>query len=303
MFPKPKSALTPNTYAYESAPLVKPTGFREYDARWLLEKEINLMGVQALGMGLGTLIREMGVKPEIVTGHDFRSYSASVKTGAGHRPDGGGLQGARHRARDHADGLFRAVRARRALRRHGHRLAQRQRLDRREDGRQPAAHLRAGRDDAAEGDRARRASSICKGGGSYVFVENFPDALHRRPHQAAEAQAQAQGGRAPAATAPPAPSRRRCWQAIGCEVVPLDCELDHTFPRYNPNTEDMKMLHAMRDAVLAQQGRRGARLRRRRRPLRRGRQRGRGDLRRQGRRDAGARHVERCTRARPSWST
>jgi phosphomannomutase/phosphoglucomutase len=39
--------------------------------------------------------------------------------------------------------------------------------------------------------------------------------------------------------------------AVGCEVVPLDCELDHTFPRYNPNTEDMKMLHAMRDAVLA----------------------------------------------------
>ena len=38
--------------------------------------------------------------------------------------------------------------------------------------------------------------------------------------------------------------------AIGCEVMPLDCELDHTFPRYNPNTEDMKMLHAMRDAVL-----------------------------------------------------
>ncbi len=162
MFPTPKSALTPNTYAYESSPLVKPTGFREYDARWLLEKEINLMGVQALGMGLGTLIREMGVKPEIVTGHDFRSYSASVKTRAGHRPDGGGLQGARHRARDHADGLFRAVRARRALRRHGHRLAQRQRLDRREDGRQPAAHLRAGRDDAAEGDRARRASSTSR---------------------------------------------------------------------------------------------------------------------------------------------
>ena len=39
-------------------------------------------------------------------------------------------------------------------------------------------------------------------------------------------------------------------EAIGCEVVPLDCELDYTFPRYNPNPEDMKMLHAMRDAVL-----------------------------------------------------
>src|SRR3974390_2293805 len=79
MFPTPKPALKPNTYDYESTPLVKPTGFREYDARWLLEKEINLMGVQALGMGLGTMIGEMGVKKEIVTGHDFRGYSASVK--------------------------------------------------------------------------------------------------------------------------------------------------------------------------------------------------------------------------------
>src|SRR5262249_21735929 len=79
MFPTPKNALTPNTYAYESSPLVKPTGFREYDARWLLEKEINLMGVQALGIGLGTLIHELNVKPEIVTGHDFRSYSSAVK--------------------------------------------------------------------------------------------------------------------------------------------------------------------------------------------------------------------------------
>ena len=65
MFPKPKPALTPNTYAYESEPMVKPTGFREYDARWLLGTEINLMGVQALGIGLGTLIHQLGVKPEI----------------------------------------------------------------------------------------------------------------------------------------------------------------------------------------------------------------------------------------------
>src|SRR5436309_4653600 len=80
MFPKPKPALTPNTYAYESQPLVKPTGFREYDARWFLGKEINLMGVQALGLGLGTLVRELGARPEIVTGHDFRSYSSAVKS-------------------------------------------------------------------------------------------------------------------------------------------------------------------------------------------------------------------------------
>jgi len=79
MFPVPKPSLKPNTFAYESQPMVKPTGFREYDARWLFETEINLMGVQALGLGLGTLIHAMGVRPEVVIGHDFRSYSASIK--------------------------------------------------------------------------------------------------------------------------------------------------------------------------------------------------------------------------------
>src|SRR6202162_5027511 len=79
MFPIPKPELSPNTYAYESEPMVKATGFREYDARWLFGKEINLMGIQALGMGLGALIAELGVKPEVVTAHDFRGYSASIK--------------------------------------------------------------------------------------------------------------------------------------------------------------------------------------------------------------------------------
>ena len=79
MFPKPKPQLKPNTYAYESEPMVKATGFREYDARWLFGSEINLMGVEALGLGLGTLIHELGREPKIVTGHDFRSYSASIK--------------------------------------------------------------------------------------------------------------------------------------------------------------------------------------------------------------------------------
>ena len=79
MFPKPQAFLKPNTYAYESQPMVKPTGFREYDARWLFEKEINLMGMQALGLGIGTLMHERGVRPDIVVGHDFRGYSSSIK--------------------------------------------------------------------------------------------------------------------------------------------------------------------------------------------------------------------------------
>ncbi len=49
MFPKPVPRLETNTYAYESSPMVKPTGFREYDARWLFEQEINLDGSAGLG--------------------------------------------------------------------------------------------------------------------------------------------------------------------------------------------------------------------------------------------------------------
>jgi hypothetical protein len=55
MFAKSQPLLKSNTYAYESDPMVKATGFREYDARWLFGGEINLTGVQALGLGLGTL--------------------------------------------------------------------------------------------------------------------------------------------------------------------------------------------------------------------------------------------------------
>src|ERR1700689_1578324 len=75
----PRSDLKPNTFAYETEALVTPNGFREYDARWLFGKEINLLGVQALGLGLGTYIQEVGVAPKIVTGHDYRSYSLSIK--------------------------------------------------------------------------------------------------------------------------------------------------------------------------------------------------------------------------------
>ena len=40
-------------------------------------------------------------------------------------------------------------------------------------------------------------------------------------------------------------------RGLGCEVVEIDCGLDHTFPNYNPNPEDLEMLHAMSAAVKA----------------------------------------------------
>ena len=88
-----------------------------------------------------------------------------------------------------------------------------------------------------------------RAGGSYEFVENFPERyiadLTKRPKLKRKLKVVAACGNGTAGAFAP-----RILQAIGCEVVPLDCNLDHTFPRYNPNTEDMKMLHAMRDAVL-----------------------------------------------------
>ena len=38
-------------------------------------------------------------------------------------------------------------------------------------------------------------------------------------------------------------------KGIGCEVIELDCKLDWTFPRYNPNPEDLKMLNAIAKTV------------------------------------------------------
>jgi phosphomannomutase/phosphoglucomutase len=38
-------------------------------------------------------------------------------------------------------------------------------------------------------------------------------------------------------------------KGIGCDVIELDCNLDYTFPKYNPNPEDLKMLHAISKSV------------------------------------------------------
>src|SRR4029450_6351133 len=79
MFPTPRQDLRPNTAEFERLPSLKATGFREYDARWRYPEEINLPGLEAVGLGFATLMRERGVPVRVVTGHDYRSYSAAVK--------------------------------------------------------------------------------------------------------------------------------------------------------------------------------------------------------------------------------
>ena len=247
MFPKPESLLTPNTYAYETLPMVKPTGFREYDARWLFEKEINLMGVAALGLGLGTLLHEVGVAPQIVTGHDFRSYSASIKyalttglmaAGVTVHDIGLALSPMAYFAQFDLD--VPAV----AMVTASH-----------NDNGWTGVKMGAQRPVTFGPDEMNRLKDIVLngkfrygGGGAYRFVADFANRyiadLTDRPKIGRKLKAVAACGNGTAGAFAP-----RVLTAIGCEVVPLDTELDFTFPHYNPNPEDLKMLHAMADKV------------------------------------------------------
>jgi phosphomannomutase/phosphoglucomutase len=247
MYPKPKPALIPNTYAYESEPLVKATGFREYDARWLLGEEINLMGVQALGLGLGTLLHQLGVKPEIVTAHDYRSYSASVKLALV-----SGLMAAGCRVHDIGLGVTpMAYFAQFALDVPCVAMVTASHNDNGWTGVKIGANrpLTFGPDEmTALKDIVLNARFALRAGGSFEFVENFPARyiadLTNRPKLKRRLKVVCACGNGTAGAFSP-----QVLQAVGCEVVPLDCELDYTFPRYNPNTEDLKMLHALAQEV------------------------------------------------------
>ncbi len=243
MFPKPQPALSLNTLAYEQQPMVKPTGFREYDARWLFEKEINLMGVTALGLGLGTLLHEFGVKPEIVTGHDFRSYSASIKYALTT-----GLVAAGIKVHDIGLALSpMAYFAQFDLDVPGVAMVTASHNDNGWTG----VKMGSQRPVTFGPDEMNRLKEIVLSGnyryaegGSYRFVENFAaryidDLTHRKKISRKLKVVCACGNGTAGAFAP------KVLAALGCEVVPLDTELDFTFPHYNPNPEDMKMLHAM----------------------------------------------------------
>ncbi|HEY8565128.1 MAG TPA: phosphomannomutase/phosphoglucomutase [Beijerinckiaceae bacterium] len=247
MYPKPQASLQPNTYAYESSPLVKPTGFREYDARWLFEKEINLMGVQALGMGLGTLIQEVGVQPKIVTGHDFRGYSSSIKYALI-----SGLMAAGMEVKDVGLALSpMAYFGQFALDCPCVAMVTASHNDNGWTGVKMGANrpLTFGPEEMGRlRDIVLNAAFILKPGGSYEFVEGFREVyladLANRPKIKRKLKVVAACGNGTAGAFAP-----QVLEAIGCEVIPLDAELDHSFPRYNPNPEDMKMLHAIADKV------------------------------------------------------
>jgi phosphomannomutase / phosphoglucomutase len=247
LFPKPEPKLSPNTYAYESRPMVKPTGFREYDARWLFEKEINLMGAQALGLGLARLLTELGVAREIVVGHDFRSYSAAIKLALT-----AGLMAGGAKVRDIGLAITpMAYFAQFALDAPAVAMVTASHNDNGWTGVKMGAarpvtfgpeEMARLRDIVIAGDYGYEA------GGGYEFVPDFPARyiadLTSGPRLGRKLKVVAACGNGTAGAFAP-----KLISALGAEVVALDCELDFTFPRYNPNPEDLHMLHAMAAAV------------------------------------------------------
>jgi phosphomannomutase/phosphoglucomutase len=206
------------------------------------------MGVQALGLGLGTLIHDLGVAPEAVTGHDFRAYSASIKQALTV-----GLMAAGIKVHD--IGLALTPMAY---------FAQFD-LDVAAVAMVTASHNDNGWTGVkmgtqrpvtfGPGEMGRLRDIVLQGkfrtadGGSYRFVEDFPSRyisdLTNRPKLKRKLKVVAACGNGTAGAFAP-----KVLEMLGCEVVPLDTDLDFTFPHYNPNTEDLHMLHAMAAKVL-----------------------------------------------------
>ncbi len=254
MFPKPATELASNSYAFETTPLVKATGFREYDARWWFgapgsakAPELNALGVEALGLGLGTLLHKMGVEPKIVVGHDYRSYSLTIKqaltlgliqAGCEVIDIGLALSPTAYFAQFALDAPAVAMVT----------------ASHNENGwtgvKMGAARpLTFGPDEMGQlKDIVLNAKYEPRPGGSLSRVadmrERYIADLTSKVKLSRPIRVVAACGNGTAGAFAPEALRR-----IGADVVEVDCELDWRFPNYNANPEDTEMLHAMADAV------------------------------------------------------
>ena len=242
----PRADIKPNTLEYETIPLVKATGFREYDARWILESEINLLGIQALGLGLGTLIHEQGVKPRIVVGHDFRSYSLSVKqalmlglvsAGCEVLDIGLAVSPMAYFAQFDLDAPCVAM----VTASHNENGWTGVKMGSDKPKTFGPEQIGPLKDIVLGGKGVERAGGVVRriDGVRERYIASVSETRINRKLRVVAACGNGTAG----AFAPQALER------MGVEVIPMDTELDWTFPKYNPNPEDHEMLHAMSEAV------------------------------------------------------
>jgi len=252
----PKHSILPNSFEFETYPLIKPTGFREYDARWWFgghglrkNPDINLYGIQALGAGLGTLMHEHDIAPRMVVAHDFRHYSLSIKqalivglmsAGIEVFDIGLALSPMAYFAQFELDcpGVAMVTASHNSDGWTGVKM-----------GIEPP--LTFGPEEMARLKHiVMHGVSISRSGGGYEYVRGLretyiADVVGKTKLANPVKVVVACGNGTAGAFAPQA------LEQIGAKVIPMDCTLDNTFPTYNPNPEDLKMLHAMRTKVLA----------------------------------------------------
>lgn len=245
---KPSNTVIQNSWEFMNEPMITPTGFREYDARWKYPDEINLLGITALGLGLGTQMFKRGIRPEIVVANDYRDYSLAVKnalilglTQAGIvvKDIGLALSPMAYFSQFHLD--VPAVAMVTASHNPNGWTGVKMGFER------PLTH---GPDEMSElREIVLNGEGVPREGGGWQRVEGVREAYIddlvgdfklSRPLKIVCAT----GNGTAAAFAP------QLFERIGAEIVPLHTELDYNFPHYNPNPEAMEMLHDMSRAVL-----------------------------------------------------
>ncbi|WP_371931065.1 phosphomannomutase/phosphoglucomutase [Roseovarius sp. MMSF_3281] len=227
--------------------MIAPTGFREYDARWKYPDEINLPGMTALGLGLGTQIHRRGIKPEIAVGNDYRDYSLAIKqalilglmqAGVKVKDIGPAVSPMAYFSQFHLD--VPAVAMVTASHNPNGWTGVKMGFDR------PLTH---GPDEMAElRDIVLNGEGQARDGGGYEFVdgvrEAYLDDLAGDFKMSRKLRVVCATGNGTASAFAP-----ELFERIGVEVVPSHNDLDYTFPNYNPNPEAMEMLHDMAQSV------------------------------------------------------
>ena len=226
---------------------INKSGFREYDARWLYPKDISLGGIKNLGIGLGTQITNRTKKnPRIIVGHDYRSYSEEIKKSLIN-----GLMEAGCQVEDVGLSLSPMVYfAQFELNADGVAMV-------------TASHNENGWTGVKMGiekglthapEEMNELKDIVLNQkfnfdkGSYKEIKGFKEIyinnLISKNKIKKKIKVVVACGNGTAGVFAP-----QILKGIGCEVIELDCNLDFTFPKYNPNPEDLKMLHAISKAV------------------------------------------------------
>ena len=224
---------------------IDPLGFREYDARWLYPESINELGIESVGKGFGTQIISQIKNPTVIVGHDYRSYSENVKknfikgllsTGCNVKDIGLCLSPtvyfSQFKLKSDAVAMITASHNENGWT--GIKMGI-------EKGLTHCKEEMSNLKDIVMNEK------FLKGSGKLEEIKDFNkiyiSELSKNKIKKKIKVVAACGNGTAGIFAPD------ILRGIGCDVIELDCKLDYTFPRYNPNPEDMKMLHEIAKCV------------------------------------------------------